>query len=235
MSAEEKAGQFDPDMANQVNLSNPPDNNDGCLKPDDLQSYLDIDQFNAMMSNVTNTANDFLTNFMTDQQKAAPVVDEDTRYRATALAKLRELTNQHNNIIEKLKKDYKYYIASIEGFENTKQLFKMIELENKKLKKLIEEQIHIIELSDRKTYYENEQNDWAGWWSNQLKTKYWYLIFLLIMGIILGKKTANIKNWIFVALLTIYPIFIFFIIKMILFLWKWFKTSTTWVYLESNI
>ena len=175
------AKDFDPDMPSQINLKKPPQNDGGCMTPDDLQKYLDIDKFNDMMADVSQQAQDFLTNFK-KEQAAVPRVESDDRYRLTALKKLRELRDQHNNLMNRLRREEKYYNASIEGSENTKALYRMIEKQNKELKLMIEKLINEIEISDRKTYYENEQNDWAGWWAHHLMTKYWLLIFLMIVG-----------------------------------------------------
>jgi hypothetical protein len=228
------AKDFDPDMPSQINLKKPPQNDGGCMTPDDLQKYLDIDKFNDMMADVSQQAQDFLTNFK-KEQAAVPRVESDDRYRLTALKKLRELRDQHNNLMNRLRREETYYNASIEGSENTKALYRMVEKQNKELKLMIEKLINDIEISDRKTYYENEQNDWAGWWAHHLMTKYWLLIFLMIVGLIITKQFTDIKKWVMIIGLAIYPLLAFFILKIIYHFWDWIKTQTTWVYLTSNL
>jgi len=227
------AADFDPNMASQVNLKKPPANNNGCLKPDDLKKYLNLDQFNGMMENVGDIATEFVNNF-NKEQKAIPKID-DERYKTTALNKLRELREEHSKINTRLQRELLYCEAAIEGSENTKALFSVLQKKNEELKLLIENQIHIIEISDRKSYYENEQNEWAGWWAHHFMTKYWLLIFLMIIGIIITKQSTNPKKWLMILVLAIYPLVIFFILKIISHFWSWVKSSTTWVYLHSNI
>ena len=228
------AKDFDPDMPSQINLKKPPNNEGGCMTPDDLNNYLDIDKFNDMMADTTKKATYFLANFQ-KEQAAIPVVESDERYRITAMNKLRELRDEHNNLMNRLRREERYYNASIEGAENTKSLYRMIEKQNKELKLMIEKLVHNIEISDRKTYYENEQNDWVGWWGHHLKTKYWLLIFLMIVGLIITKQFTDIKKWGMIIGLAIYPLIAFFILKIIYHFWDWIKSQTTWVYLSSNL
>lgn len=228
-----EAKDFDPDMPSQINLKKPPQNDGGCMNPDDLQKYLDIDKFNDMMTKVSQQAQDFLTNFK-KEQTVVPRVESDDRYRLTALKKLRELRDQHNYLMNRLRREEKYYNASIEGLENTKALYRMIEKQNKELKIIIKKLINDIEISDRKTYYENEQNDWAGWWSHHLITKYWLLIFLMIVGLIITKQYTNKKKWVMIIGLAIYPLLVFYILKIIYYFLDWIKNQTTSVYLTSN-
>jgi hypothetical protein len=228
------AKDFDPDMPSQINLNKAPDNEGGCMTADDLNKYLDIDKFNDMMADATQQATDFLTNFQ-KEQAAVPRVVSDDRYRITAMNKLRELRDEHNNLMNRLRREETYYNASIEGAENTKSLFRMIEKQNLELKKMIEKLVHNIEISDRKTYYENEQNDWAGWWAHHLMTKYWLLIFLMIVGLIITKQFTDIKKWGMIIGLAIYPLIAFFILKIMYHFWDWIKSQTTWVYLSSNL
>ena len=228
------AKDFDPDMPSQINLKNPPNNSGGCMTPDDLQNYLNIDQFNDMMANVSQQAQEFVTNFK-NQQAAVPVIENDERYRITAMNKLRELRDQHQNLMNRLRREEKNYNAAIEGGENTKSLYNMIQKQNKELKIAVKKLINDIEISDRKTYYENEQNDWAGWWAHHFMTKYWLLIFLMIVGLIITKQFTDIKKWAMIIGLAIYPLIAFFIVKIIYHFWDWIKTQTTWVYLSSNL
>jgi len=228
------AKDFDPDMPSQINLKKPPANQGGCMTPDDLNKYLDIDKFNDMMADATQQATDFLSNFQ-KEQAAVPRVRSDERYKITAMNKLRELRDEHNNLMNRLRREETYYNSSIEGAENTKSLFKMIKKQNLELKKIIEKLIHNIEISDRKTYYENEQNDWAGWWAKHFLTKYWLLIFLMIIGIIFTKQYTDVKKWAVIIGLAIYPLVAFFILKIIYKFWDWVKSQTTWVYLNSNL
>jgi hypothetical protein len=226
------ASDFDSNMASQINLTAPPKNNGGCLKPDDLKKYLNIDKFNDMMSNVGNVATEFVNTFNKEQKPVEPV---DDRYKITALKKLRELKEQHKEIITKLQREKIYYDAAIEGTTNTKELLTVLKKQNEALKVLIEKQIHIIEISDRKTYYENEQNESAGWWSHHFITKYWLLIFLIIIGIIITNQVTDVKKWLIVTGLALYPLVIFFILRVIYYFFIWIKSTTTWVYLDSNI
>ena len=233
MSTEENTGEFDPDTAADMQIDSPPNNDNGCMQVSDLQKVLDIDKFNDMMAHVTETATNFLTDFMKSQQDV-PRIDVDLdrmRYRATAIQKLRELRTRHNNIIDKLEREHQYLTGVVDGYTNSKNLYSMLKKENEKLKKVIEGEIHTIEISDRKTYYENEQNSWAGWWSHHFKTKYWLLIFLIIIAMVFSKELGNIKKWGILIALILYPILAFFLLTVLGNIYSWIKRTATWVYL----
>ena len=111
----------------------------------------------------------------------------------------------------------------------------MLEKQNNELKKMVEGEIHTIELSDRKTYYENEQNTWIEWWSNQFKSNYWLLIFLLVLAIGITNRLKDKQLWMKVVGVAIYPYVAFLLIQLVLGIWNWILSDTKWVYLHANM
>ena len=181
--------KYDANYKEQQKTKTKPTSNDGCVSNDDLQKKLNTTDFNKQLGGVISQATGFLNSYMQDQNdiknKTAEkklAIDNDRLWQ-TAVNKKRQLLDRHNSIIKMLNNEYNTTQQVHSSLHNTKQLFTMLEKQNNELKKMVEGEIHTIELSDRKTYYENEQNTWIEWWSNQFKSNYWLLIFLLVLAI----------------------------------------------------
>lgn len=220
----------------------PPTSRDSkCLTNENLQNKLNTDDFNKQMQNVISESTGFLNSYIQNQDniKNNTIDRENKLYNErlwqTAINKRRALSDKHYNMMRMLKNKYNTTIQVDNSLQNTIDLYKMLLKQNIELNKTIKGSIHSIELSNRKTYYENEQNNWIGWWAHHFKTKYWLLIFLLIMGIILTKRTNETHLWIKVAGLAIYPYIAFSIISLIVGIWFWIRSDTKWVYLYSHM
>ena len=111
----------------------------------------------------------------------------------------------------------------------------MLTKQNAILKKEIEKLIHTIEISDRKAYYENEQNGTAGWWSHHFQNKYKYLIILLILAIVISKRYKEVKLWAIVVALALYPTIAFIILNFIIGIFKWIRANSRLVYLHTDM
>lgn len=212
-----------------------------CIDASQLSKMIDIPKFNTMIHNTTNVANKFLTSFLQEQQDIKNNNEsnqrslEDDRYRKTAMDKRREMIEAHNNTMNILKKEVVLLEQQTQSVTNTTELFNMLEAQNKLLKKNAEKELHTIELSDRKTYYEYEQNTNIGWWSNQLSLKYWWLILLLICGIFLTTRYTDTKLWLIIVGLILYPYVAFLIVNILTWLYNWIVNSSKIVYLYSTM
>ena len=113
-----------------------------------------------------------------------------------------------------------------------KELLKMLTKQNVILEKEVENEIHTIEISDRKTSYEDEQNIYIGWWSKHLKSMYWFLILLFICGIMLTSRYIEKRLWGIVFLLIIYPYIANFIFYVIARLYNLILRNIKSVYLD---
>ena len=116
-----------------------------------------------------------------------------------------------------------------------KHLFSVNEMlgkQNDKLHKAVEGEIHTIEISDRKTYYENEQNGYAGGWSSFLETSYKYVIIALIIIIILKKRYRELKLWGIIIGLVLYPTMAYYFIELLKNIYYSIVSKTNWVYLH---
>tara|TARA_B110000858_G_scaffold107024_1_gene122388 strand:- start:626 stop:1354 length:729 start_codon:yes stop_codon:yes gene_type:complete len=235
--------KYDPEYKEQQNATTKPESSDNskCLTNEDLQKKLNTKDFNKQLSNVISDATGFLNSYIQDQNDIKNNVAEKQsalnkqRLWQTALNKKRSLLDRHTKLMKMLDKEYNTTVQVEQSLTNTQELFKMLTKQNIELKKVIEGEIHSIELSDRKTYYENEQNSWIGWWAHHFKTKYWLLIFLLIMGIILTKRFKETHLWMKVAGLAIYPYIAFLLVSLIFGIWDWIWSDTKWVYLRANM
>ena len=218
---------------NSNNKAQQPDDNSNCMTIDSLSSVLDIDTFNKMITNTGNTVNGFLTSYIKSQAPQPPTLQvEMDRYRQTALDEQRKMIEKHEKMIAELNKLFGLYESQLQSAKNTDDLYKMLQAQNLKLKKSVESEIHTIEISDRKTYYENEQNGYAGWWASVFNTTYKYLILLLILFVILKKRYNEPKLWVMIIALALYPMLAYYVIDFIVGIYHWIRSKTKWVYLS---
>ncbi len=218
------------------NISNEPAT---CLTADDLSKQLNISKFNTMMNNTANKVTEFVNSYIEKQNDIKNEVKDKSldlnRYKQTALEIRRKMVEKHHKIINQLNRDYDILTTQIQNIEHTKELNKMLKKQNNVLKKEVENQVHVIEISDRKAYYENEQNSIANWWSHHFQTKYKYLILLLILGIVITNRYKEFKLWGIVIALALYPPIAFFILDIIEKIWSWIRANSRLVYLHSDM
>jgi hypothetical protein len=229
-----KVGNFDPNYKEQQSKKKAPSGSDKCVTADKLGGMLDVAKFNKMMSKTTDTANAFLTSYIKEQQDKLPDKSslELERYKQTALNKKRSMIEKHESMMSKLNQLFEYYKHHIQNSTRIEELYTMLTDQNKKLKQGVEREIHMIEISDRKTYYENEENESASWWSNVFSMLYKYLIVLVIVAIVLKNRYREHKMWGIVAGMVLYPTVIYFIIDILMGIYKWIISNTKWVYLH---
>ena len=84
----------------------------------------------------------------------------------------------------------------------------------------------------RKTYYENEQNGYAGGWSSFLNSLYKYVIIALIIIIIMKKRYRETKLWGIVVALIMYPTIVYYLIEFVKYGYYSIASKTNWVYLQ---
>jgi len=205
-----------------------------CVTADNLASMINIDQFNQMMENTSSVATEFITSYVQSQNQATtPTVDPNlARYEQTALTLKRDMTEKHDAMIVELNKIHGQYAAQLQNAKHTKDLYEMLGKQNNKLRKAVEGEIHTIEISDRKTYYENEQNERAGWWSSFFNSLYKYIIVALIIIIIMKKRYRETKLWGIVIGLALYPTIAYYVIEFIKYSYYSIASKTNWVYLH---
>jgi len=212
-----------------------------CITSDDLPNYIDIDKFNTMIENTSNAAIDFINSFNKEQQEIKDNIakkkqeQEDERYNKTANDQIRSMIDKHKEIMKELYKTYDTLKYQLQSTSNTRDLYKVLTKENILLEKKIEDEVHTIEISDRKTYYESEENSTAAWWAKHFKSKYFYLVILLIVGIFLKKRFHEIRLWIIVIGVALYPIVAFYLVGLVTNLYYWIKSKTRWVYLHQDM
>ena len=209
-----------------------------CITADKLSGMLNINKFNKMMDNTSSKVTSFIDSYIKEQQDIKDNVAnkqsslEAERYKQTAMNAKRKLVEKHQQMMTLLNREFNLLENQIQNLENTRDLFKMLKKQNTVLQKTVEKQIHTIEISDRKTYYENEQNSSAGWWSHHFQNKYKYLIILIIIAIILSKRYKELKLWGIVVALALYPVIAFKIVNFLENIWNWIKSNSRLVYLN---
>jgi len=209
-------------------------NNSNCVTADNLASMINIDKFNQMIDNTSKVANNFLTSYI-QSQKEIPVKAVDLnleRYTQTALNKQREMIERHEKMMNELYKTYGLYETQLQSAKNTEDLYTMLLNQNNKLSKEVEGEIHTIEISDRKTYYETEQNGYAGWWSDFLSNIYKYIIIILILLVFMKRRFREMKLWGIIIALALYPILAYYLIELLLIFYKLIISNTKLTYLR---
>ena len=233
------ASDYDPNINEQQNATESDPSK--CLQADDLGKHLNIAKFNKMMNNTASKVTDFVDSYIKEQQdikdkraNRGASLDQN-RYKQTAMEVRRKMVEKHENQMKILNREHGLLTSQIQNTEHTKELYEMLTKQNALLKKEVEKQIHIIEISDRKAYYENEQNGTAGWWSHHFQNKYKYLIILLILAIIITKRYTELKLWAIVAALALYPTIAFTIVDFIIGIFKWIRSNSRLVYLHTDM
>lgn len=201
-----------------------------CIKPDELGNYIAIDTFNDMLVNTTNVANDFVQSYTQSQQQKV-VSSDDNRYRISAEKQQREFIDAHNYIMKKANDEFTHLKSKLQGVENTKDLYRMLVKQNAALELAVKKTSNSVNISDRQSYYENKENDTVTWWANHFREKYWLLIFIMIVGIIISKRYKEYKLWGMTVFMILYPFLIMGVLGLILYLWNYIKKQTKWVYL----
>ena len=208
-------------------------NDSSCITADDLGSMIKIDKFNEMIDNTSKIASKFLTSYIQSQNEIPVQTDLNLeRYRQTALNKNREMIEKHEKMMSELHKIYEQYKTQLIFEKNTKELYDMLIKQNNKFKKEVEGEIHTIEISDRKTFYENEQNGYAGQWSNFFSIIYKYIIIMLIILVFMKRRYREKNLWVMIIALALYPILAYYIIQIILVVYRWMISNTKWSYLD---
>jgi hypothetical protein len=233
------ASDYDPNINEQQNATESDPSK--CLQADDLGKHLNIAKFNKMMNNTASKVTDFVDSYIKEQQdikdkraNRGASLDQN-RYKQTAMEVRRKMVEKHENHMKVLNREHRLLTSQIQNTEHTKELYEMLTKQNALLKKEVEKQIHIIEISDRKAYYENEQNGTAGWWSHHFQNKYKYLIILLILAIIITKRYTELKLWAIVAALALYPSIAFVVLNFIIGIFKWIRSNSRLVYLHTDM
>ena len=215
-------------------MSSTDENDSSCITADNLGSMINIDKFNQMIDNTSKVANNFLTSYIQSQNEI-PVKSADLnleRYRQTALNKNREMIEKHEKMINELYKVYGFYETQLISAKNTEELYNMLINQNNKLKKAVEGEIHTIEISDRKTYYESEQNGYAGWWSSLFSNNYKYIIIILILLVFMKKRSQEKNLWGMIIALALYPILAYYLIDFVMMIYKWIISNTKLTYIH---
>ena len=234
-------GKFDPNYKAQQNAKSQSSPEGSCVTADKLGELIDVAKFNKMMSKTSDTVNSFLDSYIQQQNDiknntANKNLDlELDRYRQTALNERRIMMEKQQKMITELNQLYGLYESQLQSAKNTADLYKMLSIQNMKLKQIIENKVHTIEISDRKTYYENEQNGWVSWWVNIFTKYYKYLIIMIILGIIFKQRYKERKLWVLIIALALYPTVANYIIEFIRGVYGWLTSNTKWVYLYSKM
>jgi hypothetical protein len=212
-----------------------------CIDATQLSKMIDIPKFNKMISNTTDVATNFLNTY-TEQQNGNKKILEyrnakilEERYRKTAMDKKRTMTEKHQSIIDALNREHLFLQQQFNSMKNTTELVSVLSSQNDKMKKNVDNEVHTIELSNRKTYYEDARNIYLGWWSNILTHIYWLIIIVYTCGIIFTRRYTEKRQWLIVVMLILYPRIANFLFYLVASVYHWVINNLKSIYIVSDI
>tara|TARA_B110000967_G_C18864231_1_gene551797 strand:- start:572 stop:1216 length:645 start_codon:yes stop_codon:yes gene_type:complete len=212
-----------------------------CIDATQLSKMIDIPKFNKMINNTTEVASNFLNSYTEKQNGNKRILEDrnakilEERYRKTAMDKKRNMTEKHQSVMDILNREHLFLQQQMNSMQNTTDLFDVLSNQNSKMKTSVENEIHTIELSDRKTYYEDARNIYLGWWSNILTHIYWLIIIVYTCGIIFTRRYTEKRQWLIVFMLIIYPRVANLLFYLIATLYHWAINNLKSIYIVADI
>lgn len=157
------------------------------------------------------------------------------RYKKRASDLKRKMFEKSNEKNEIIKNKEISYVQKTDYLKNMLSLLEKYKKENAVMKGRFQDQINTIEINDRKTYYEEDQNGYAAWWSKHFSKKYYIMVILFILAFIFKQFYKEAKYWIITLLLIAYPFFAKKILYFFYMIYKFFYNSFKDVYLYEEI
>ena len=212
-----------------------------CIDATQLSKMIDIPKFNKMINNTTEVATNFLNSYTEKQNGNKKILEDrnakiiEERYKKTAMDKQRNMTEKHQSVMNILNHEHLFLQQQMNSMQNTTDLFDVLSNQNSKMKTNVENEIHTIELSDRKTYYEDARNTYLGWWSNLLTHIYWLIIIVYASGIIFTRRYTEKRQWLIVFMLIVYPRVANFLFYLIASVYHWAINNLKSIYIVADI
>lgn len=212
-----------------------------CIDATQLSKMIDIPKFNKMINNTTEVATNFLNSYTEKQNGNKKILEDrnakiiEERYKKTAMDKQRNMTEKHQSVMNILNREHLFLQQQMNSMQNTTDLFDVLSNQNSKMKTNVENEIHAIELSDRKTYYEDARNTYLGWWSNLLTHMYWLIIIVYASGIIFTRRYTEKRQWLIVFMLIVYPRVANFLFYLIASVYHWAINNLKSIYIVADI
>lgn len=212
-----------------------------CIDATQLSKMIDIPKFNKMINNTTDVTTKFLKTYTEEQNNNKKKLEDrnskilEERYRKTAMDKKRNMTEKHQSVMDILNREHLFLQQQVNSMQNTTDLVNVLSKQNSYMKKNVETEIHTIELSDRKTYYEDARNIYLGWWSNLLTHIYWLIIIVYTCGIIFTRRYTEKRQWLIVFMLIIYPRIANFLFYLVASVYHWVINNLKSVYIAADI
>ena len=203
----------------------------------DFKKHIDVDKFNKMIAYTDSKSRALLGAFEKkndlEKQKIAEKNARNSlqneRFRQTAMDIKRKMVEKHNETMDDLNQLYKMYTIQLKNEKNISELLDRINKENIILAKKALNAKNTILLSDRKTYYEYGENSSVNSTQAFLKNRYWMIIMILIVGIIITKRYTDTTLWLQIAAIALFPfVFIFLLSKLITFIYN--NTKNVYLY-----
>ena len=204
-----------------------------CPSYETLSKNLDLDKLNSLISNVTSETNSFLKDFKKKDDVNRYELKRNRFFR-TAMKIKREMLDKHTESMKELDGLSSVYFTQLKNKYYLLDYYENLKKTNRRLVKQNRDELNDIELSDRRTYYELEENNSLKMWQKIILYLYIFSLIIFIIAIIYNKQYKNKKSWMMFVFLLIYPHVIFFVLKIFLSLMKIIKNKFKNVYLYAN-
>ena len=153
------------------------------------------------------------------------------RYEKNAEMLKKKSITKHKDFVKELKSLLAEYKGEAVYASRMQELLKIRLKENKKFKKDIDDYKAQIETSDRKTWYEIQQNDDIKWSNTIIRFMYYALLIIyIIFGSFLTRKEyMNWKVWVIIGLYILFPFIVYWLTVQIFNIYgsisQYFKTK----------
>ena len=127
------------------------------------------------------------------------------RYKTQASNLRKKMADKANKEMTNIKKTKIIYNEKVNYLNNMNVLLNKLNKENAYMKAKFQGQINTIEINDRKTYYEEKQNNYTEWFSKHFEKKYWIMIILFIIAFVYKQLYKDTKYWIITVVIIFFP------------------------------
>ena len=212
-----------------------------CMSYDDFKKMVDVDKLNKMITTTSNKVNVFFNEYQQELQQSkeeeerANNKQKISRYRKTGEDIKRKMIDAHETTMVNMETILNALRSQILGVSHMNDLQSKYQNENKSLKKKDVDIRNVINISDRKTYYEFAENNVASSVYNVL----WYLYIIMLISIVvvavLKRKIHDKQVWKHIGLFVILPYIAYWGLLGIYLLFTYIMQKLKNVYLYENM
>jgi len=211
------------------------------MKYDDFKKLVDVDKLNNMISTTSNKVNVFFNEYQQglqqskEEEERANNNQKYLRYRKTGEDIKRRMIDAHENTMLNLETILNALRSQFLGVTHMNDLQSKYNNENKALEKKDGDIRNVINISDRKTYYEFAENNVAS----SVYSVVWYLYIIMLLCIVvvavLKRKIHDKQVWKNIGLFVLLPYIAYWGLLGIYILFTYIMNKLKNVYLYENM